>query len=117
LGRLNTAEHRAVYRDGRRYANEVLLIYVRQSRLPRARVGLAVRKQFGVAVRRNRIKRRLREACRRLLPSLLTRMDLIVIPRAPAADAAVPELEEALGRLLRRIQLRSDERPEGPQPV
>ncbi len=115
FGRLTSTEHRAVYREGRRYANEVLVIYARQSGRPDARVGLSVSKQLGGAVRRNRVKRRVREACHRKGKDLPAGVDLIVIPRATAADAAVAELEDALGQLLRRVELRS-ERPGGPQP-
>lgn len=112
LGRLTSTEHRAVYREGRRYANEVLVIYARQSGRPEARVGLSVSKQFGGAVRRNRLKRRVREACLRQRKDLPAGVDLIVIPRT---TAAVAEFEDALGRLLRRVEVKS-ERPGGPQP-
>lgn len=53
-----------------------------------ARLGIAVPKKLGGAVVRNRIKRRLREVWRQLLPDVPDGSDYVLLVRAPLADVA-----------------------------
>lgn len=70
------------------------------------RLGIAVPKKIGSAVTRNRIKRRLREGWRELLPEVPAGTDYVLLVRGPLAEAAEergPEwlrerLEEILGK-------------------
>ena len=70
------------------------------------RLGIAVPKKIGSAVTRNRIKRRLREGWRELLPEVPAGTDYVLLVRSPLAEAAEgrgPEwlrerLEEVLGK-------------------
>ena len=70
------------------------------------RLGIAIPKKIGGAVTRNRIKRRLRESWRELLPDVPGGTDYVLLVRAPLAEAAEtrgPEwlrerLEEVLGK-------------------
>lgn len=69
-----------------------------------SRIGYTVTKKMGNAVIRNRIKRRLREAARRMPPSLIEPChDYIVISRPKALDCdfskLVGELEIAFSRI------------------
>lgn len=63
-------------------SNRHLVIYAAANELPYARIGLSVSKKLGTAVKRNRIKRLLREAFRLEVRSLLKGYDLVCIPRA-----------------------------------
>ena len=51
------------------------------------RFGYSVSKKVGGAVQRNRVKRRLREACRTLLESLHSPMDFVLVARQGALEA------------------------------
>jgi ribonuclease P protein component len=80
----------AVYRHGRSVSTRFLVLY----RFDRgeesdgdARLGIAVPKKIGGAVTRNRIKRRLREAWRDLLPEIDPGADYVLLVRQPLADA------------------------------
>lgn len=68
------------------------------------RLGLSVSKAHGGAVRRNNIKRRLREAFRLERPQLPGSYDLILIPKVRDGHWSVVELRAELPRLLRKIQ-------------
>ncbi len=67
------------------------------------RLGLAVNKGFGIAVLRNRIRRRLREAVGAEQGRMEVGADIVVIPRRPAAAAKYADLRAAVGAALERL--------------
>lgn len=98
-----------VYRHGRSVSTRYLVLY----RFDRGddedgdvRLGIAVPKKIGTAVTRNRIKRRLREGWRELLPEVSPGTDYVLLVRAPLAEAEESRgadwirerLEEVLGK-------------------
>ena len=60
----------------------------------RPRLGLSVSKKVGVAVKRNAVRRKLREIFRTAAPHLLGGVDVVVSARAAAADAGFVELKQ-----------------------
>jgi ribonuclease P protein component len=98
-------EFSRVFREGRRLPGLNLVLYVRPTG-ERRRLGVTVGRRFGGAVARNRAKRRLREAFRRLVSRLRDQGDIVLVARPPALtvrfDELVSEMEAlcAAGRLL-----------------
>lgn len=94
-----------VYREGRRFAGEALALYVRPTD-GRRRVGVTAGRGLGRAVVRNRAKRRLREAYRRIEARLRATGDIVLVARSGAVDAGFTEIMRemealcAAGRLL-----------------
>ncbi len=78
----------AVYRHGRSVSTRFLVLYRfdREGDDGEARLGIAVPKKIGGAVTRNRIKRRLREVWRELLPDVPGGTDYVLLVRAPLAE-------------------------------
>jgi ribonuclease P protein component len=68
------------------------------------RVGLTVSKAMGNAVDRNRIKRRMREAVRRQLPLLRTRIDVVLHPQRNVIDLDFAILEREVASVFQVIQ-------------
>lgn len=60
---------------------------------------------MGNAVRRNKIKRRMREAVRLRLGKIQPGFDLVLIARQPIARAGYREIETTLERLLAKAEL------------
>ena len=115
--RLKTQRHfKRVYQRGRRAAGQwmTLVACFGRQRLnhgdaappgaPQARLGLSVSKDHGGAVRRNKLKRVLREAFRLEQQHLPGDLDLIVIPRQRPDDFPLAELRTELLALLQRLQ-------------
>ena len=95
------AEYAAVFEHGRRCADPLFALHWVAGPQP-PRLGLAVsRKVDPRAVGRNRIKRVLRDATRRLGPQLAGG-DYVVVARAAARGAGNAQLVEAYLKLLRR---------------
>ncbi|MDE3181753.1 MAG: ribonuclease P protein component, partial [Acidobacteriota bacterium] len=61
---LHRPEFRRVYEEGRRGSARVCTIFYRSNGLGRTRLGITTPKSLGSAVKRNRIRRRLREVFR-----------------------------------------------------
>jgi len=94
-----------IRRQGRSYANQSLVLCALPNDLPYSRFGFTVNSRIGNAVRRNRIKRRLREILRLQQDDLQPGWDIVLIARQPIRSADYQEMEIACARLLRRAQL------------
>jgi ribonuclease P protein component len=94
------AEYDAVYREGRRRSSREFTIFVRPNGLEVSRFGWSIKKALGNAVRRNRIRRRLREIFRLHRREIATGWDIVVHPRATVATTGFPALTQEMLKLL-----------------
>jgi ribonuclease P protein component len=102
-------QFRRARREGRTFVVPLLALNVIAGRRRRTRCGFVVSKQLGNAVRRNRAKRRVREAVRLSLSAITPGYDLVFVVRGPALlTAPFPAITEAVEQLLRRAKLWRD---------
>lgn len=102
-------EFAVVYRHGRSYRSELLVLRALATGRPDSRFGFAVGKAVGNAVVRNRIKRRLREAVR--TQPFSAGWDAVVGARRGAAAAPFQLLAGEVSRLMKRAgMLRLEDR-------
>jgi ribonuclease P protein component len=78
-----------VRKRGRSVSGALVVLAYRPNSLQHNRYGFAVGRRVGKAVRRNRVKRWLREAVRRLHPQLRQGYDLVLIARGRLAEPSV----------------------------
>ena len=102
----NKSEFDRVYKDARRFADALFAIFVRANDGPGARLGLSIAARIiGGAVRRNHLKRLIRESFRyhhHELPAV----DIVINARAGARDADNESIVRSLERHWRTVSQR-----------
>jgi len=86
------SEFDSVFSNGKKGVTRALVIYAKQNKIGINRLGLVVSKKNGNAVKRNRIKRLIREAFRLENPTLPKGFDLVCIPRQPGFPSSTTDL-------------------------
>lgn len=97
---------RRLYAKGKSAAGPTVAVYARPNRSQRSRLGLTVGTKVGNAVKRNRVRRRLREIYRTHEEEMKPGFDLVVVARTRAAFASYAELRRDLLRALDKLEVR-----------
>ena len=89
-----------VYRRGRSYGSELLVLYVLESEKGQeaGRLGISISKKVGGSVERHRLRRLIKESFR-LRKSEWAPRDYVVVARKEAAGRSYQEIEACLLRL------------------
>lgn len=94
----NKSDFDRVYRDAKRFTDALFAVFVHRSGAPGARLGLSIgARVVGNAVRRNRVKRLIRESFR-LHQHDLPFVDIVVNARAGARNADNASIVRSLER-------------------
>ena len=104
-------EFERIRQNGRSWPHRffILIVLPQPDRLEAPpRIGIAAGKKLGGAVTRNRYKRKLRAAVRQVHLNIPSGVDVILIARAPIAEASVAQITEALRETLRRARVWRD---------
>jgi ribonuclease P protein component len=100
------AEFKLVKQAGKSWTGRHLVLGVlAQADAPRARVGIVTTRKVGMAVVRNRIRRRIREVFRLHQFDLVPGVWLVTVARPSAANASFQELERDWLRLAERASI------------
>lgn len=104
------ADFQRLRREGRTLVHPLLVLSALPNDLEHSRFGFAVGRRVGQAVKRNWIKRRMRESIRQRLQrqEIAAGWDVILIARHPIRDASFYQVDEAIGLVLRRAGLVSE---------
>ena len=101
-------EFRSVFREGKSFSNQNLVVYI-YPRSPiedrQVRLGLVVSRKLGEAVKRNKLKRRLREFFRLHKCLLKPGLDIIFLPRKEAINCNYQELEKSVFSIFKQARL------------
>ncbi len=99
------AEFERVYAQRQRAGDGHLLLFAALNDCGQTRFGLSVSRKHGGAVRRNRLKRLLREAFRLSQHDLPAGLDLVLIPRQQSG-ATLDDYRHSLVRLANKLSRR-----------
>jgi ribonuclease P protein component len=99
---LRRVEYDAVYREGRRRSSREFAVFLRPNGLELTRFGWSIKKALGGAVKRNRMRRRIREIIRLNRQEIAPGWDIVIHPRSTVATANFSALSEELVKLLPR---------------
>ncbi|WP_027364722.1 ribonuclease P protein component [Desulfotruncus alcoholivorax] len=97
-------EYRNVYNRGISLANRYAVIFALENRLDYSRFGFSVSKKIGKAVVRNKVRRRLKEVCRKCRNGLDSGYDYIIIARKGIEKLDFNSVQDAVENLVYRIK-------------
>ena len=103
-----STDFKRVRRFGKSYAHPLVVLIVQARADEQTHVGVMAGRSVGSAVQRNRTKRMLREAARKLLPRVDTGWNIVLIARNPLLTAKLSELEDCLITLFTKANLISN---------
>ncbi|CUU51195.1 ribonuclease P protein component [Clostridium beijerinckii] len=109
-------EFTIVYRRGKSFANELLVMYILKNRrnkdkdlLAYSKVGISVSKKVGNSVVRSRCKRLITESFRLNYNYIVKGYDFVFIARNPIQSKSYFEVERAMKSLIKKAGLYNNE--------
>ncbi len=102
-----------VYRNGSVYRGRLFSVHALPNTIGEPRLGLSVSKKVGTAVKRNKVRRRLKEVFRYSAKRLPDNLDFVISALPAAAEASLEELNEEFSRSVRRFCKSAEARESG----
>lgn len=99
------AEFERVRAVGQSWSSSLLVVRAAPSPGATVRFGTIASKRLGKAVRRNRMRRLIREAIWRVCPRLKPGWDIVIVARSKLVDASSRQVQVALEELVSRAGL------------
>jgi len=106
-------EFKRLYNKGKKEASSHAVVYCRRNGSNENRLGVTVSTKLGGAVKRNRIRRRLKEIYRLNEENLIKGHDIIIVARMRSRFAGYRELETSILALFKKLKLIGAERSDG----
>lgn len=103
----NNAEFQNVFDNGLRLRGRIVLMYAVENGLGRSRLGLAVGKKAGNSVKRNRIRRVLRDVFRLNRHVLSPGFDIVMVAGRHWRDCSRSDVEPEIVRFFEKLTPRS----------
>ena len=97
---LKRVEFLAVTEGGKKVHTRNLIVFTRPNTLKCSRIGITVSRKVGNAVKRNRVKRIIREFFRLNKAKIEKGIDIVVIAKREATGIGLEEVSRELGRVL-----------------
>ena len=98
-------QFRKVYRSGKSYSNQLLVLYIFKNREDFNNVGISVSKKVGNSVIRSRVKRLIKESYRKNMIHVRQGYNLVFIARVSSSGKGYKEIETSLLNLLKKSGL------------
>jgi ribonuclease P protein component len=92
-----------VFKEGISSRSQYLVLYARPNELSYNRLGLSVSKKIGKAVIRNRIRRLLKEAMKKLFGDSSVSYDVVIVARKLSAEGKLDDFIRSIKRFLPKV--------------
>jgi ribonuclease P protein component len=102
-----------IYKKGRFFAGKYIVIYVMKNRQDINRLGITVNKKVGNSVRRNRIKRLIRESYRFYEEFIPDCNDIVFVARSVETEYGFADIRKEMKFLLKKMQAFDQEKWDG----
>ncbi len=99
------SDFQRVRRWGQSKSNRLMVLIVLPNKLGYSRFGFAVSRRIGKAVKRNKIKRQMREVARLCKEQIQDGWDLVFIARVPICGVTYQEIDRSIYSLLEKLGL------------
>jgi ribonuclease P protein component len=101
----HTHHFQRLRREGRSYPRPLMVMSIAPNMLAHNRYGLITSKHIGKAVKRNRLRRRMREAVRLLHPQLKSGYDIVFVARLPLVKQPFDIVQRTISDLFQQAGL------------
>jgi ribonuclease P protein component len=98
-------EFRRLYNKGKSAVSPYFAVYCRKNYREMSRLGITTGVKLGNAVKRNRVRRRIRELYRTNEHRILPGYDIVVVARTRAIFARYSDLERSFLQLMKKLEL------------
>ena len=98
-------EFRRLYNKGQSAVSPYFAIYCRKTNRPQSRLGITTGVKLGKAVKRNFVRRRIRELYRTNEQKFLPGYDIVVVARARAIFGKYADLERSFLHLMKKLEI------------
>ncbi len=99
------AEFLRIYKRGKFFVGKYLVLYVFKNNFKFNRIGITVSKKFGNSVKRNRIKRLIKENYRFYEQFIKTGFDLVFVARSSDKAADYTDIKKEMKFLLKKLSI------------
>ena len=99
-----SSDFKRVFTQGKRTATPLFVTYSLRNHLPYSRLGIQVKAKIGTAVRRNRIKRIVREVFRKLKDDSTDSLDLVLIAEKALRESSFHVFETEFQKVWKKLR-------------
>lgn len=94
-----------LYRKGKCISTRLFAVYILKNRTVFTHLGITVSKKIGKATTRNKVKRRIRESFRLLLPQIKDGYDIVIVARQACTEVHFTVIKNELHDILKEATL------------
>lgn len=105
FGLKKNAEFRVIYKRGKSFSNNLLVLYIYRTNKSFNKLGISVSKKVGKSVVRNRIKRLIKESVRLNCDNLKVGYNMVFIARNASNDKSYRDIETSVKYLIKKAGL------------
>lgn len=96
---------RYIYKNGKSFGNRSLVIYYMKNGYDYGRLGITTSKKLGNSVKRNHIKRLIKESYIKNFYRLKKGYDIIIIAKIPCQNHCFNEVDSAFKHIIKKVGL------------